>query len=808
MDLAARLMRALTDPDFPVDVGSHDLSRISDEELGGLLPEAYRLGGSATYAMTRVRFAVEDQGRERQPRYTPDACRRMFEALVSQQEERNWADLTLGAGSLVRCTGPWPELSGPASTLVEFRLAKDDLRQPHALLAVAGLAGGATLRDTAERLGRDAGPVAVDEIAVVAGLAPAERALLSEIERDDSFTSPPPVPDAWRRLAGVPAYAAFARRALEAAAGHADAIQAGTVPYRADKAFTGREVVALGHAARVALLLDEPWLPGLLDRLLPAVTVAPTAARTLPSQALLYEVVRAGQDFPTPELVTAIRTVRTSVRHAGVPKQLDKMLKHVEAALAERTDVALRLPALGFDGDGVLRRKAGDYTAVVTVAETAGLVWEKDGRPLRSVPAPVRRDHGDLVRELRDLAKRVGVQLGTLARALEGGFTVDAVHPYGWWRAELAGHPLARAVVRRLIWEVEVAPGEWRAVLPEAGPGAGTGAVAETGAASGSGSVAGTGGASGSGSVALGGDLPDAPDDASVRLWHPIRSDPGTVRAWRELLTERRIRQPFKQAFREIYLLTPAEVGTGTYSNRFAAHLVHYRRMFALFRARGWTSGLLGPWDGGAEDEAVRTLAAGEWQVRFSHSLADWAGDHELASTDRVRFARRVDGAWRDAPLAEVPAPVFSEAMRDVDLFVGVTSIAADPDWTDGGPERAYWERAGFGELTESAEARRDVLERILPRLRIAGRCSLEGRFLVVRGDLGTYKIHLGSANILMEPDDAYLCIVPSRRKGDDKVFLPFEDERLALILSKAVLLAADSVITDESIRQQITRGA
>jgi hypothetical protein len=678
---------------------------------------------------------------------------------------------TLGAGSLVRCTGPWPDVSGHARTLIDFSLEKDDMRQPYALLSVAGLAGDKALRVVADRLCRSEGPIAVDEIVVVTGLDPADRALLTETDRADSFTAPP-FTDTWRRIAGIPAYAAFTRRALEAAADRADAIHAGGIPYRADKAFTAREVVALGHAVRVALSSDEPWLPELLDRLLPKIAVAPTAARTLPSQALLYELVRAGQDFPTPELVTAIRTVRAAVRHAGVPKRLDKMLKKVEAALAERTEVALRLPTLGFDADGVLRREADDCTAVVTVAGTAELTWYENGRPLRGVPASVRRDHGGLVRELRDLVKRVGIQLATFARALEGGFTVETVHPYGWWRTELAGHPLARSVVRRLIWEIETAPGEWRAVLPEAG------------------------------------DLPVAPDDASVRLWHPIHSEPDAVRAWRDLLTERRIRQPFKQAFREIYLLTPAEEETRVYSNRFAAHLVHYRRMFALFRARGWSSELLGPWDGGSEDEAVRTLAAGQWQVRFFHSLVDHAGDHELAATDQVRFARRADGAWREAPLADVPAPVFSEAMRDVDLFVGVTSIAADPDWSDRGPERAYWERASFAELTESAEARRDALARMLPRLKIADRCALEGRFLVVRGDLRTYRIHLGSANILMEPDGAYLCIVPARPKGDGAVFLPFEDDRLSLILSKAFLLAADTAITDESIRRQIERGA
>ncbi|MER5800967.1 DUF4132 domain-containing protein [Streptomyces mirabilis] len=781
MDLAARLMRALTDPDFMLeDKDRHpDLSQVSDEELGSLLVTAYRVDASATHAMTMVRFAVEDAAGERQPRYTPDACRRMFEALVEKCEERGWVDLTLGLGALERCTGPLPDVSEPARTLVGFWLEKDTVRQPYALLAVAGLAGDGTLRAAVKRLSRDVGPIVADEIAVSAGLAPAERALLSEIDRDHRFVSP--LAHAWRRSAENPAYVTFARRALEAAADRTDAIRAGEIPYRADKAFTDREITSLGQALRVALLRDEPWLPELFERLLPGVALAPTAAKTLPSQALLYEVVRAAQDFPTPELVTAIRTMRRTVRHAGVPKQLDKMLKKVDAALAERTDVALRLPRLEFDTasisgsavGGVLRRTAGDYQAVVMVAETATLTWEKDGRPLRSVPAPVRRDHAALVKELRDLVKRVNAQLVTLVRALEGGFTVEAVHPYGWWRTELAGHPLARTLVRRLIWEIEVAPGEWRAVLPETDE-----------------------------------HLPDAPDDASVRLWHPLRSDPHAVRAWRDLLTERCIRQPFKQAFREIYLLTPAEEQTRVYSNRFAAHIVHYLRMFALFRARGWKSDRLGPWDGGDGDEAERTLAAGEWRVRFFHSWADWAGDDELASTDQVRFDRRVAGAWREAPLADVPPLVFSEAMRDVDLFVGVTSIAADPDWTDGGPERTYWERTGFAELTESAEARRDVLARILPRLKIAGRCTLDGRFLIVRGELRTYKIHLGSANILMEPDDSYLCIVPARRSGDGKVFLPFEDERLTLILSKAFLLAADTEITDESILTQIKRGA
>ena len=90
--------------------------------------------------------------------------------------------------------------------------------------------------------------------------------------------------------------------------------------------------------------------------------------------------------------------------------------------------------------------------------------------------------------------------------------------------------------------------------------------------------------------------------------------------------------------------------------------------------------------------------------------------------------------------------------------------------------------------------------------LKIRGRVTLADRFLVVRGELHTYKIHLGSGNILMSPNDQYLCIVPSRGKDQSPdVFLPFEgDATLSIILSKAFLLAADVAIKDPTITRQI----
>jgi hypothetical protein len=154
---------------------------------------------------------------------------------------------------------------------------------------------------------------------------------------------------------------------------------------------------------------------------------------------------------------------------------------------------------------------------------------------------------------------------------------------------------------------------------------------------------------------------------------------------------------------------------------------------------------------------------------------------------------------------------VFSELMRDVDLFVGVASVGNDPTWQDGGPEgryRDYWQSYSFGELSATAETRKQLLARLIPRLAITDRCAIEGRFLRVRGDLRTYKIHLGSGNILMEPNDQYLCIVPSRGSGEattGNLYLPFEgDTVFSIILSKAFLLAEDTKIKDTTITRQL----
>ncbi|NYD51191.1 hypothetical protein BJY14_007174 [Actinomadura luteofluorescens] len=242
--------------------------------------------------------------------------------------------------------------------------------------------------------------------------------------------------------------------------------------------------------------------------------------------------------------------------------------------------------------------------------------------------------------------------------------------------------------------------------------------------------------------------LPVPPRGARVRLWHPARAFPGAVRAWRDFVAGNRMTQSFRQAFRETY--RPGQSGADLRGGRF-------------------------------DGESRRVLGEGAWRVGCPGGRA------------RVTFERRAAGRWREEPHRAVPPTVFSEGMREADLFLRLAPAAEDDP---------------FGAPSATAEIRGDVLRRILPGTRIAGRCSVDGRFLVVRGGLRTYRVHLGSGGVLMEPGDRRLGVEPPRRTGQKGLFLPFEDEGLARVLGTAFLLAADHRITDEAVLRQIKRGA
>jgi hypothetical protein len=185
-------------------------------------------------------------------------------------------------------------------------------------------------------------------------------------------------------------------------------------------------------------------------------------------------------------------------------------------------------------------------------------------------------------------------------------------------------------------------------------------------------------------------------------------------------------------------------------------------------------------------------------------------GIWNYVSTDQVRFLDTTHhGELME--LNVIPPVLLSEVLRDTDLFTGVASIGNDDQWADGGEDvfRSYFYNYATRDLSGMGQNRKLALERLIPRLKIKDVATVDDKYVRVKGKLRKYKIHIGSGNILMEPNDQYLCIVPATFSASkmpmDKLYLPFEGDRtLSIIISKALLLAADDKITDRTIVQQL----
>jgi hypothetical protein len=498
------------------------------------------------------------------------------------------------------------------------------------------------------------------------------------------------------------------------------------------------------------------------------------------SQKVGNACVNVLAELPGLEPVSQLSRLAQRVRYDTAQRLIEEALNRAaeKAGISREQLEEISTPDCGLGLDGTRTERLGDYYARVSIGETttAILEWsDASGKALKTVPSYVKEHHAEewkgLQRGVKDMEKMLSAHRTRMERLLLSQRAI----PIETLRACYLDHPLLADMSRRLIWQFDGGLGLWQ-----------------------------DGHFIDSGEREIG-----IPARETARLWHPVSSDAHTIFHWRCWLEDHGIRQPFKQAHREVYLITEVERETSTYSNRFAAHILRQAPFAALAAQRGWEFRVMGQWDSHNTPtlELPQFGLRVEYDVDFPENEEEVTGHHVylLIRTGAVRF---LDGNHRPQKLESIPPVVFSDVMRDIDLFTGVTSIGNDPAWGQGRPApfQEYWSAFSFGELTEMAKNRASILERILPRLAIRDHCRLDGRFLAVRGDLASYRIHLGSGNVFMEPGSRYLCIVEgaATKSKPRNLALPFEDDhKLSQILSKAFLLADDRNIKDQSILRQ-----
>jgi hypothetical protein len=161
----------------------------------------------------------------------------------------------------------------------------------------------------------------------------------------------------------------------------------------------------------------------------------------------------------------------------------------------------------------------------------------------------------------------------------------------------------------------------------------------------------------------------------TVRIAHPLdllRS--GSWPQRQQEYVDGAVVQPFKQAFRELYLLTEIEREQKTHSSRYSGQQVNPKQAIAIAGKRGWVN---------VPEEGLRKTFHDENVSAWVTFLEGWftPADVDGLTVERILFASKLDGKL--LPLDKIDSRIFSEVMRDIDLVVSVAHRGGvDPEAT------------------------------------------------------------------------------------------------------------------------------
>ena len=249
---------------------------------------------------------------------------------------------------------------------------------------------------------------------------------------------------------------------------------------------------------------------------------------------------------------------------------------------------------------------------------------------------------------------------------------------------------------------------------------------------------------------------------------------------WQRFIFSKKIVQPFKQVFREIYVPMSEEADSHE-SRRYSGYQIQVRQAAAALRGRGWSA----DYEGGLRKVFYKQGIAVEL-----YAQADWftPADVEAPAIEYVSFYS-TRGSER-LKIVNIDPILYSEVMRDVDMTVSIAFVGGvDPETGSSTKEL----RASIVECTAELMKFKNV--------------SVSDNFIHIKGTLADYTVHLGSG-LVRQVGGTEIPIIPVHGQHRGKLYLPFmdEDPKTVEIVSKVVLLSEDNKLKDPTILKWIQR--
>ena len=330
--------------------------------------------------------------------------------------------------------------------------------------------------------------------------------------------------------------------------------------------------------------------------------------------------------------------------------------------------------------------------------------------------------------ERPDIAWRIGMpgpmgkrRQAMLARRLEAGYASEVWFSLDQWRA-LRDDADIDTVARALVWRTA----DGQAFMLD-----------------------------GEGTIDAQGQPVQLPEHGDIGLWHPLHGSGEQRAAWQALVTRRRVRQPLRQVYREIY----APSGDG--SAPFAGYQLSLPTLLGLARREGWR----------LDDDEGLSRQFGAWRVLLRLGGRVYPGAGGACTSNGLAPAQMM-------PMAPV---AYSEACRAVDLLVSASTLALVEEEQSAQREERLFYLANLAP-GPMAGMRRTVLRQVFAQQIEAGRMALEPRHLTV----GRHAIHLVTGRVTLDGAEVATEVLAKGNKLGAVPWLPHDEALLEKIVGLA----------------------
>ena len=231
--------------------------------------------------------------------------------------------------------------------------------------------------------------------------------------------------------------------------------------------------------------------------------------------------------LPLKDGVARLSKFRMRVKNNSILKAIDKILKTVsdKHSLSMSAMEELAVPDFGIV-NGELNLSL-DYWIGIYSFTSREIIWQRGDKTQKSIAAELKVNFATEIKAFKKTVKEAEEMLPVIKKRMEESYLQQRVWEHTSWYKLYIDHPLTSLVARKLVWHFTNGERKEQGIFSDRG-------------------------------FINVKDQPITWLDAStqVQLWHPIGFPSEHIVAWRDFFSRHQIVQPFKQAYREVYIVT------------------------------------------------------------------------------------------------------------------------------------------------------------------------------------------------------------------------------------------------------------